>query len=160
MYVRGDSSDYDSWQKLGATGWGWKDVLPYFLKMENYQGYVDYEIFEIHILIDHHFFLNWLIILNESTHPKDSNKKGKHYVMNSFCVIPSIILLSLTLIHEQSICVLGLHKEEFKKPKLHDIVSYNSRILLWSYCFPDLNFSILRITMLEDRITLLIFLLH
>ena len=55
MYVRGDSSDYDSWQKLGATGWGWKDVLPYFLKMENYQGYVDYEMFEIHILIDHHF---------------------------------------------------------------------------------------------------------
>ena len=34
-YVRGDSSDYDSWEKLGAEGWSWKDVLPYFLKSEN-----------------------------------------------------------------------------------------------------------------------------
>ncbi|XP_072016553.1 alcohol dehydrogenase [acceptor]-like [Amphiura filiformis] len=34
-YCRGDSSDYDSWEKLGAEGWGWTDVLPYFLKSED-----------------------------------------------------------------------------------------------------------------------------
>ena len=34
-YVRGHSADYDSWERLGCEGWGWKDVLPYFMKSEN-----------------------------------------------------------------------------------------------------------------------------
>ncbi|XP_072044914.1 alcohol dehydrogenase [acceptor]-like [Amphiura filiformis] len=34
-YVRGHSADYDSWERLGCDGWGWKDVLPYFIKSEN-----------------------------------------------------------------------------------------------------------------------------
>ena len=35
VYIRGDRSDYDEWAALGASGWGWKDVLPYFLRAEN-----------------------------------------------------------------------------------------------------------------------------
>ena len=35
IYMRGDAADYDEWAELGATGWEWKDVLPYFLRMEN-----------------------------------------------------------------------------------------------------------------------------
>lgn len=35
MYVRGQPSDYDNWAAMGATGWSWKDVLPYFRKAEN-----------------------------------------------------------------------------------------------------------------------------
>jgi 5-(hydroxymethyl)furfural/furfural oxidase len=31
---RGAPSDYDEWQAKGAAGWGWKDVLPYFKKVE------------------------------------------------------------------------------------------------------------------------------
>lgn len=31
---RGIPDDYDEWQRLGATGWGWHDVLPYFRKLE------------------------------------------------------------------------------------------------------------------------------
>ena len=35
LYVRGRPLDYDLWEAAGATGWGWADVLPYFLKAEN-----------------------------------------------------------------------------------------------------------------------------
>jgi len=31
---RGLPDDYDEWQRLGASGWGWHDVLPYFRKLE------------------------------------------------------------------------------------------------------------------------------
>lgn len=35
LYVRGRPSDYDGWAADGATGWGWADVKPYFLKSES-----------------------------------------------------------------------------------------------------------------------------
>jgi choline dehydrogenase-like flavoprotein len=35
LYVRGRPLDYDSWEAQGATGWGFKDVLPYFIKSED-----------------------------------------------------------------------------------------------------------------------------
>jgi 5-(hydroxymethyl)furfural/furfural oxidase len=31
---RGQPADYDEWQRTGANGWGWDDVLPYFRKLE------------------------------------------------------------------------------------------------------------------------------
>jgi choline dehydrogenase-like flavoprotein len=34
LYVRGHPSDYDGWADLGAKGWDWASVLPYFLKSE------------------------------------------------------------------------------------------------------------------------------
>ncbi len=34
-YIRGNPQNYDDWVKLGADGWGWNDVLPYFRKSEN-----------------------------------------------------------------------------------------------------------------------------
>ena len=35
IYMRGQARDYDHWRQLGNTGWGWDDVLPYFLKSED-----------------------------------------------------------------------------------------------------------------------------
>jgi 5-(hydroxymethyl)furfural/furfural oxidase len=32
---RGTPEDYDEWESLGAAGWGWRDVLPYFRKLEH-----------------------------------------------------------------------------------------------------------------------------
>jgi 5-(hydroxymethyl)furfural/furfural oxidase len=32
--LRGTPNDYDEWERLGAAGWGWNDVLPYFRKLE------------------------------------------------------------------------------------------------------------------------------
>ena len=34
LYLRGHSRDYDEWRQLGAEGWSWADVLPYFKKSE------------------------------------------------------------------------------------------------------------------------------
>ncbi|MDD7973184.1 GMC family oxidoreductase [Roseinatronobacter alkalisoli] len=36
LYLRGQAADYDTWAQMGNTGWGWDDVLPYFLKSEDY----------------------------------------------------------------------------------------------------------------------------
>jgi choline dehydrogenase-like flavoprotein len=35
IYLRGQREDYDGWAALGATGWSWHDVLPYFKRAEN-----------------------------------------------------------------------------------------------------------------------------
>jgi len=38
VYVRGAPADYDDWeQKLGLTGWGWKDIGRQFVAMEDHQ---------------------------------------------------------------------------------------------------------------------------
>jgi choline dehydrogenase-like flavoprotein len=41
IYMRGQSADYEHWRQLGNTGWGWDDVLPFFLKSQNYAGPAD-----------------------------------------------------------------------------------------------------------------------
>lgn len=35
VYVRGQSQDFDHWEKLGNPGWGWKDILPLFRRSEH-----------------------------------------------------------------------------------------------------------------------------
>lgn len=38
VYVRGQARDYDLWAEAGCDGWGFRDLLPYFRRMETNLG--------------------------------------------------------------------------------------------------------------------------
>jgi choline dehydrogenase len=38
VYVRGSAEDFDRWEELGAAGWAYADVLPYFKRQETSHG--------------------------------------------------------------------------------------------------------------------------
>lgn len=38
LYIRGQHADFDDWQRLGADGWSYRQVLPFFKRSERYQG--------------------------------------------------------------------------------------------------------------------------
>lgn len=37
IFIRGQQQDFDDWQASGASGWGYRDVLPFFKKLESWQ---------------------------------------------------------------------------------------------------------------------------
>ena len=41
IYMRGQVGDYEHWRSLGNSEWGWKDVLPYYKRSEDYAGGAD-----------------------------------------------------------------------------------------------------------------------
>ncbi|EPY02075.1 GMC family oxidoreductase [Magnetospirillum fulvum] len=41
LYIRGQAEDYDDWRALGNPGWGWSDLLPYFIRAEDQQRGAD-----------------------------------------------------------------------------------------------------------------------
>jgi len=36
LYIRGQAADFNGWAQMGARGWSYEDVLPYFRKAETY----------------------------------------------------------------------------------------------------------------------------
>jgi choline dehydrogenase-like flavoprotein len=38
VWTRGTQRDYDNWERQGATGWAFKDVLPTFKAQEDWEG--------------------------------------------------------------------------------------------------------------------------
>ena len=41
VYFRGQPRDFDDWAAMGNPGWGYRDVLPYFVRSENNGSYAD-----------------------------------------------------------------------------------------------------------------------
>ena len=37
-FVRGQAQDFDTWAQMGNRGWSYRDVLPFFKRMESYSG--------------------------------------------------------------------------------------------------------------------------
>ena len=42
VYVRGHAKDFDTWAEMGASGWSYSDILPYYRRLENVD-YIDPE---------------------------------------------------------------------------------------------------------------------
>ncbi len=38
IFIRGQHEDFDDWERRGAAGWGFRDVLPFFRKLERFDG--------------------------------------------------------------------------------------------------------------------------
>nr|AUN37381.1 choline dehydrogenase [uncultured bacterium] len=38
IFIRGQHDDFDEWASRGAIGWSYRDVLPHFKRLENYEG--------------------------------------------------------------------------------------------------------------------------
>ncbi|WP_291862924.1 GMC family oxidoreductase N-terminal domain-containing protein [Bradyrhizobium sp.] len=38
IFIRGQHEDFDDWERLGASGWSYRELLPYFRRYERYQG--------------------------------------------------------------------------------------------------------------------------
>lgn len=38
LYVRGNRRDFDNWEAMGNPYWGYRHVLPFFKKAEDYSG--------------------------------------------------------------------------------------------------------------------------
>ncbi|MDA1071221.1 MAG: choline dehydrogenase [Proteobacteria bacterium] len=41
VFIRGHELDFEGWRQSGCQGWGYADVLPYFKRMERYDGGAD-----------------------------------------------------------------------------------------------------------------------
>lgn len=41
IYMRGQARDYDGWRQAGNVGWGWDDVLPWFIRSEDHYAGAD-----------------------------------------------------------------------------------------------------------------------
>ena len=50
--IRGQPEDYDAWEELGARGWAWANVLPYFRRIESNPDFADDQLHGAHGPVD------------------------------------------------------------------------------------------------------------
>ena len=82
LYIRGQRADYDDWAALGATGWSYQEVLPYFKRSERYDGGAN----EFHgaagelgvsdLRNDHPYCEAWLEAAAQAGHPRTPDFNG------------------------------------------------------------------------------------
>jgi choline dehydrogenase len=82
LYIRGQRADYDDWAALGAAGWSYREVLPYFKRSEHYAGGES----EFHggtgelgvsdLRNDHAYCEAWLNAAEQAGHPRTPDFNG------------------------------------------------------------------------------------
>ena len=82
LYIRGQRQDFDDWAAMGATGWGYRDVLSHFKRSERYEGGEN----EFHggtgelgvsdLRNDHPFCEAWLAAAEQAGHPRTPDFNG------------------------------------------------------------------------------------
>jgi choline dehydrogenase len=82
LYIRGQRADYDDWAAQGATGWSYKEVLPFFKSAECYEGGES----EFHggqgelgvsdLRNDHPYCEAWLKAAHQAGHPLNEDFNG------------------------------------------------------------------------------------
>jgi choline dehydrogenase len=82
LYIRGQRADYDDWVALGAAGWGYHDVLPYFKRSERYAGGASEfhgaagELCVSDLRNDHPYCQAWLDAAAQAGHPLTPDFNG------------------------------------------------------------------------------------
>ena len=84
LYIRGQREDYDDWAALGAKGWTYREVLPYFKRSERYDGGES----EFHggsgelgvsdLRNDHPYCEAWLDAAEQAGHPRTADFNGEN----------------------------------------------------------------------------------
>jgi choline dehydrogenase len=82
LYVRGNRADYDHWAELGATGWSYEDVLPFFKKSEdNERGADEFHSVGGPLAVSnarsvHPLLLDWVSAAEQAGHPTTPDFNG------------------------------------------------------------------------------------
>ncbi|MDB5799041.1 MAG: putative oxidoreductase [Paucimonas sp.] len=82
IYIRGQRGDYSDWEKLGASGWNYDAVLPYFLRSEQYNGAAsawhgtEGELGVSDLRNDHPYCKRWLQAAQQMGYPRNPDFNG------------------------------------------------------------------------------------
>jgi choline dehydrogenase len=82
IYIRGQKADFDDWERLGASGWGFDSVLPYFKRSERYNGVEGPfhsrtgELGVSDLRNDHPYCDAWLAAAQQAGHPYSPDFNG------------------------------------------------------------------------------------
>jgi choline dehydrogenase len=82
VYIRGNRADYDEWAELGATGWSYDDVLPFYkLSEDNERGADTFHGVGGPLRVSdarsvHPLLLDWVAAAQEAGHPATPDFNG------------------------------------------------------------------------------------
>lgn len=147
VYLRGSSKNYNLWERLGAAGWGFRDVVPYFHKLENFRieefqtsGKLQCLIFFLSLLSEAiimpvpriYFFLNkWISLIRNDWHNYFTLILNCFLVLSVWCLVYTrLVGQEWNISENQYFIILCLHWPAYHSTKGPVMVSDGS-IFFW-----------------------------